>query len=255
LVIGILLIKMGVKSRVDKGACVICSLQPMFTQISRDIKVIFQRDPAARSILEIIFCYPGFHALLFYRISHWLWRNRLLFLGRFISNIGRFFTGIEIHPAAKIGGGFFIDHGMGVVIGETTEIGENCTIFQGVTLGGVSLDKGKRHPTLKDNVIVGAGATILGPVTIGSNSRIGAGSVVVNEVPPDSTVLGIPGKVVYTGAQPPDSFVDIDYGDISDPVAKAIKCIINRVSIIEKEIIELKETGTKNLMKPQMDTD
>ncbi|HLA48128.1 MAG TPA: serine O-acetyltransferase, partial [Nitrospinota bacterium] len=245
----------GVKSRVDKGACVICSLQPMFTQISRDIKVIFQRDPAARSILEIIFCYPGFHALLFYRISHWLWRNRLLFLGRFISNIGRFFTGIEIHPAAKIGGGFFIDHGMGVVIGETTEIGENCTIFQGVTLGGVSLDKGKRHPTLKDNVIVGAGATILGPVTIGSNSRIGAGSVVVNEVPPDSTVLGIPGKVVYTGAQPPDSFVDIDYGDISDPVAKAIKCIINRVSIIEKEIIELKETGTKNLMKPQMDTD
>ena len=178
-----------------------------------------------------------------------------LFLGRFISNIGRFFTGIEIHPAAKIGGGFFIDHGMGVVIGETTEIGENCTIFQGVTLGGVSLDKGKRHPTLKDNVIVGAGATILGPVTIGSNSRIGAGSVVVNEVPPDSTVLGIPGKVVYTGAQPPDSFVDIDYGDISDPVAKAIKCIINRVSIIEKEIIELKETGTKNLMKPQMDTD
>ena len=239
----------------DRGACVICSLQPMFTQISRDIKVIFQRDPAARSILEIIFCYPGFHALLFYRISHWLWRNRLLFLGRFISNIGRFFTGIEIHPAAKIGGGFFIDHGMGVVIGETTEIGENCTIFQGVTLGGVSLDKGKRHPTLKDNVIVGAGATILGPVTIGSNSRIGAGSVVVNEVPPDSTVLGIPGKVVYTGAQPPDSFVDIDYGDISDPVAKAIKCIINRVSIIEKEIIELKETGTKNLMKPQMDTD
>ena len=255
MVIGILLIKMGVKSRVDKGACVICSLQPMFTQISRDIKVIFQRDPASRSTSEIIFCYPGFHALLFYRISHWLWRNRLLFLGRFISNIGRFFTGIEIHPAAKIGGGFFIDHGMGVVIGETTEIGENCTIFQGVTLGGVSLDKGKRHPTLKDNVIVGAGATILGPVTIGSNSRIGAGSVVVNEVPPDSTVLGIPGKVVYTGAQPPDSFVDIDYGDISDPVAKAIKCIINRVSIIEKEIIELKETGTKNLMKPQMDTD
>ena len=227
----------------------------MFTQIRRDIKVIFQRDPASRSTSEIVFCYPGFHALLFYRISHWLWRNRLLFLGRFISNIGRFFTGIEIHPAAKIGGGFFIDHGMGVVIGETTEIGENCTIFQGVTLGGVSLDKGKRHPTLKDNVIVGAGATILGPVTIGSNSRIGAGSVVVNEVPPDSTVLGIPGKVVYTGAQPPDSFVDIDYGDISDPVAKAIKCIINRVSIIEKEIIELKETGTKNLMKPQMDTD
>ena len=239
----------------DRGACVICSLQPMFTQIRRDIKVIFQRDPASRSTSEIVFCYPGFHALLFYRISHWLWRNRLLFLGRFISNIGRFFTGIEIHPAAKIGGGFFIDHGMGVVIGETTEIGENCTIFQGVTLGGVSLDKGKRHPTLKDNVIVGAGATILGPVTIGSNSRIGAGSVVVNEVPPDSTVLGIPGKVVYTGAQPPDSFVDIDYGDISDPVAKAIKCIINRVSIIEKEIIELKETGTKNLMKPQMDTD
>lgn len=236
----------------DRGACVICSLQPMFTQIRRDIKVIFQRDPAARSTSEIIFCYPGFHALLFYRISHWLWRNRLLFLGRFFSNIGRFFTGIEIHPSAKIGGGFFIDHGMGVVIGETTEIGENCTIFQGVTLGGVSLDKGKRHPTLMDNVIVGAGATILGPVTIGSNSRIGAGSVVVNEVPPDSTVLGIPGRVVYTGALPPDSFVDIDYRDISDPVAKAIKCIINRVSSLEKEIIELKEEikdSKKNVTK------
>lgn len=174
----------------------------MFERIRRDIRVIFERDPAAKSVMEIIFCYPGFHALFFYRISNWLWRHNLLFAGRFISHIGRIVTGIEIHPGAKIGGGFFIDHGMGVVIGETTEIGENCTVYQDVTLGGISLKKEKRHPTLQDNVIVGAGAKILGPVTIGHNSRIGAGSVVLDDVPSNSTVIGVPARVIYSGDIP-----------------------------------------------------
>ncbi|MBI3815631.1 MAG: serine O-acetyltransferase [Nitrospinae bacterium] len=213
----------------------------MFDQIRRDVKVIFERDPAARSLIEIIFCYPGFHALFFYRLSHWLWRHNFLFPGRFVSHIGRFFTGIEIHPGAKIGGGFFIDHGMGVVIGETTEIGENCTIYQGVTLGGINLKKDKRHPILQDNIIVGAGVKILGPITIGSNSRIGAGSVVVNEVPPNSTVVGVPGRVVYTGDITVDKIVQIDWKYIPDPVAKAIQCMLERIAHLEKEIRGLKE--------------
>ena len=212
----------------------------MFERIRRDIRVIFERDPAAKGVMEIIFCYPGFHALFFYRISHWLWRHNLLFIGRFISHIGRIVTGIEIHPGAKIGGGFFIDHGMGVVIGETTEIGENCTVYQDVTLGGISLKKEKRHPTLQDNIIVGVGAKILGPVTIGSNSRIGAGSVVLDEIPPDSTVIGVPARVIYTGALPSDSVMDIDWSDISDPVAKAIKCMLDRIFKLEGEIKVLK---------------
>ena len=212
----------------------------MFERIRRDIRVIFERDPAAKSVMEIIFCYPGFHALFFYRISNWLWRHNLLFAGRFISHIGRIVTGIEIHPGAKIGGGFFIDHGMGVVIGETTEIGENCTVYQDVTLGGISLKKEKRHPTLQDNVIVGAGAKILGPVTIGHNSRIGAGSVVLDDVPSNSTVIGVPARVIYSGALPSDSVMDIDWRHISEPVAKAFKCMLDRIFELEGEIKNLK---------------
>ena len=155
----------------------------MFDTLKQDIKIVFERDPAARSAIEIILCYPGFHALFFYRISHWLWRKELFLLGRFVSHLGRFFTGIEIHPGATIGKGFFIDHGMGVVIGETSEIGDNVTLYHGVTLGGTSWQKGKRHPTLEENVVVGAGAKILGPFKVGRNSIIGAGSVVVKEVP------------------------------------------------------------------------
>ena len=167
----------------------------MFKNIRQDIKVVFERDPAARSVIEILLCYPGFHALFFYRFSNWLWRNRLFLLGRFVSHLGRFFTGVEIHPGAAIGKGFFIDHGMGVVIGETAEIGDNVTLYHGVTLGGTSWQKGKRHPTLEEGVVVGAGAKILGPFKVGKNSIIGAGSVVVREVPPYSTVIGIPGRV------------------------------------------------------------
>lgn len=213
----------------------------MFKKIRSDIRVIIERDPAARNVLEVIFCYPGFHAIFFYRFSNWLWRHNFFLPGRIVSHIGRFFTGIEIHPGARIGGGFFIDHGMGVVIGETAEIGENCTIYQDVTLGGISIRKEKRHPTLKDNVVVGAGAKILGPVTVGSNSRIGAGSVVLDEIPPNSTVIGVPGRVVYTADISADRGADIDWKYISDPVARAIKCMLDKISSLEKEIRGLRE--------------
>src|SRR4030065_353902 len=167
----------------------------IFKEIRSDFNAVFERDPAARSSIEVIFAYPGFHAIFLHRIAHWLWNNHLKFLARVLSHTSRFLTGIEIHPGAKIGKGFFIDHGMGVVIGETSEIGDNVTLYHGVTLGGTSWQKGKRHPTLEDNVVVGAGAKILGPFKVGRNSIIGAGSVVVKEVPPYSTVIGIPGRV------------------------------------------------------------
>ncbi|MBC7197282.1 MAG: serine O-acetyltransferase [Deferribacterales bacterium] len=207
----------------------------MFKRLKEEINTVFQRDPAARSTLEIIFCYPGFHALIFYRFSHWLWEKKLYFLGRFVSHIGRFLTGIEIHPGAKIGKNFFIDHGMGVVIGETAEIGDNVTIYHGVTLGGVSLNKGKRHPTIGNNVIIGSGAKILGPFKVGDNSKIGSNSVVIKEVPENSTVVGIPGRIVSG-----DRKIDFDHGNLPDPVAKAIECIIERVVEIEKEVMEIK---------------
>ncbi len=165
--------------------------------LRRDIQTVLDRDPAARSVAEIIFCYPGFHAVLLHRISHSLWQRRVHLLARWISHVSRFLTGIEIHPGAEIGENFFIDHGMGVVIGETTRIGRNCTIYQGVTLGGVSLHKGKRHPTLEDNVIVGVGAKVLGPNTIGEGSRIGAACVVICDVPAGSSVVVVRVVVVY----------------------------------------------------------
>jgi serine O-acetyltransferase len=208
----------------------------IFKTLKEEINAVFERDPAARSTLEIIFCYPGFHAIIFYRISHWFWEKKFYFLGRFISHLGRFFTGIEIHPGAKIGKNFFIDHGMGVVIGETAEIGDNVTIYHGVTLGGVSLNKGKRHPTIGNNVIIGSGAKILGPFKVGDNSKIGSNSVVVKEVPPNSTVVGIPGRIVSG-----EKKIDFDHSNLPDPVAKAIECIIERVVSIEKEIKTIKK--------------
>ncbi|HCW92821.1 MAG TPA: serine O-acetyltransferase, partial [Flexistipes sinusarabici] len=150
-----------------------------FKTIREDIKAVFDRDPAAKSMAEVLLCYPGLHAILFHRFAHWLWKKKLYLLGRFVSHIGRFLTGIEIHPGAKIGKRFFIDHGMGVVIGETAEVGDDVTLYHGVTLGGVSLNKGKRHPTVGNNVIIGAGAKILGPFTVGKNSKVGSNSVVV----------------------------------------------------------------------------
>src|SRR5512144_1148405 len=170
----------------------------MFAALKQDIKAVFDRDPAARSVPEVIFCYPGLHALWFHRVAHWFWKHEFYFIGRFISHLGRFFTGIEIHPGATIGQGCFIDHGVGVVIGETAEIGDNVTLYHGVTLGGVSWEKVKRHPTIEDNVVIGSGAKVLGPFTVGKGSRIGSNSVVVKEVPAHSTVVGVPGRIVIS---------------------------------------------------------
>lgn len=206
----------------------------MFPRLKSDIQAVFDRDPAARSKLEVIFCYPGLHAVWFHRLSHWFWKKELWFLGRFTSHIGRFLTGIEIHPGATIGRGFFIDHGMGVVIGETAEIGENVTLYHGVTLGGVSWEKTKRHPTVMDNVVIGSGAKILGPFTVGKDSKIGSNSVVVKEVPPNSTVVGIPGRVVMT-AEKPHERMDLEHDKMPDPEAKAISCLFDQIRELERK--------------------
>ncbi|MEK7364019.1 MAG: serine O-acetyltransferase, partial [candidate division NC10 bacterium] len=189
----------------------------MFEQMRRDVRTVLERDPAARSALEVVLCCPGVHAIWLHRLAHRVWGWGWLTLGRFISHANRFLTGIEIHPAAKLGPGLFIDHGMGVVIGETSEIGENVTLLQGVTLGGTSLKREKRHPTLGDNVVVGAGAKIIGAFRIGDGSRIGAGSVVVREVPPHSVVVGVPGRVTYKDGQRVAGEIDLNQTDLPDP--------------------------------------
>jgi serine O-acetyltransferase len=213
----------------------------MWRTLKEDIQVVFERDPAARSVLEVIFTYPGFHALFFYRMSHALWTKGMKVLGRLLSNIGRFYTGIEIHPGARIGRRFFIDHGMGVVIGETSEIGDDVTIYQGVTLGGTSRSKEKRHPTIEDGVLIGVDATILGPVTIGRNSKIGSGSVVLDSVPPDCTVVGIPGRVVKGEGVHRDAahLIDLEHQRLPDPIAKAIGALADYVQKIEQRVNEL----------------
>ncbi len=214
----------------------------MFQTLKEDFKVVFERDPAVRSVFEIIFCYPGFHAVLFHRLSHSLWQRKLFFLGRLVSHLGRFFTGIEIHPGARIGKGFFIDHGMGVVIGETAEIGDNCTLYHGVTLGGTSWAKEKRHPTLGNNVVVGSGAKILGPFKVGDDSKVGSNSVVVKEVPPNSTVVGVPGRIVLTaGKKVPETKADLDHGQLPDPEAKAISCLFDQIRALERKVRQLTE--------------
>lgn len=211
----------------------------MFACLKDDIKAVFERDPAVRSVFEVIFCYPGFHAMLFYRLSHWLWKNNRTFVGRFVSHLGRFFTGIEIHPGATIGKGFFIDHGMGVVIGETAEIGDNCTLYHGVTLGGTSWAKEKRHPTLGNNVVVGSGAKILGPFKVGDDSKIGSNSVVVKEVPAMATVVGIPGRVVLSAEKRVG--VDLQHGELPDPVAKAVSCVFDQIQRLEEQVNRLQK--------------
>jgi len=211
----------------------------MFARLRSDIQAVFDRDPAARSTLEVIFCYPGLHAVWFHRISHWFWKREFFFLGRLTSHIARFLTGIEIHPGATIGKGFFIDHGMGVVIGETAEIGDNVTLYHGVTLGGVSWEKVKRHPTLQDNVVIGSGAKILGPFTVGKDSKVGSNSVVVKEVPPNSTVVGIPGRVVMAAEKPAHERMDLEHGKMPDPEAKAISCLFDQIRELERKYNEL----------------
>jgi serine O-acetyltransferase len=208
----------------------------VFSSIRNDIRNIYHCDPAARSTLEIILAYPGFHARQFHRITHRLYRWRVPFFPRFISHIARFLTGIEIHPGAKIGEGFFIDHGMGVVIGETSEIGDYVTLYQGVTLGGTSLQKIKRHPTLGNNVVVGVGAKVIGAIKIGDNSRIGAGSVVIKSVPPNSTVVGNPGRVVAVRDPETDTVMRLP-----DPVGEKIDSLERRVAELEEHLIKVEE--------------
>ena len=216
----------------------------MFTALRRDIRTVLERDPAARSAVEVLLCYPGVHALALHRIAHRLWHAGLTTLARAVSHAGRFLTGIEIHPAARVGPGLFIDHGMGVVIGETAEIGENVTLLQGVTLGGTSLRREKRHPTLGNNVVVGAGAKIIGAFTIGDNSRIGAGSVVVREVPPNSVVVGVPGRVTYKDGQRVGD-IDLNQTDLPDPVTKALEQMVERIRTLEAELESLRKTVDK----------
>jgi len=213
----------------------------MFDQMQRDIRVVMERDPAARSALEVAFCYPGVHAIWIHRPAHWLWRHGWFVTARFLSHLGRFITGIEIHPNATLGSGLFIDHGMGVVIGETAEIGENVTLLHGVTLGGTSLKKEKRHPTLGDNVVVGAGAGVFGAFTIGSGSRIGAGSVVVREVPPNSVVVGVPGRVTSRHGQRVSGDIDLNQVDLPDPLARTLEQLVDRIHLLEAEIERLKK--------------
>jgi serine O-acetyltransferase len=205
----------------------------MFNKIRTDIQVVLDRDPAARNKIEIFLNYAGLHALWGYRIAHWFWKQNFIILGRWVSQITRFFTGIEIHPGATIGKRFFIDHGMGVVIGETAEIGDDVTIYHGVTLGGVSLEKGKRHPTVKDSVVIGAGAKILGAITIGECSRIGANAVVVENVPPDSVVVGIPGRVTNKTMLPGDRTPDFHHDDLPDTIELQLEDLSARLDVIE----------------------
>lgn len=206
-----------------------------FRMMKEDIQSVFDRDPAARSVFEILISYPGLHAVWGHRVTHWLWQHKARTLARWLSHVMRFLTGIEIHPGATIGHNFFIDHGMGVVIGETAEIGANVTLYHGVTLGGTSLEKGKRHPTLEDNVVVGAGAKILGALTVGAGSRIGANAVVVKPVPPNSVVVGVPGQVmVRSKAQP--AGLDLNHNVMPDAVAATLAALVERVEQLESAL-------------------
>jgi serine O-acetyltransferase len=216
----------------------------LIAQIRATIHSVFERDPAVRSTLEIILCYPGVHAVLAHRISHWLWTHELKLLARWLSHLTRSLTGIEIHPGAKIGPRLFIDHGMGVVIGETAEIGSCVTMYHGVTLGGTSLNKGKRHPTLEDNVVVGAGAKVLGGITIGANSRIGANAVVVKSVPPNSVVVGVPGQIVARSQVRPTTLPDLEHGRLPDTLGETL---VNLMARLEK--LEMKLDGDEPLMQ------
>lgn len=213
----------------------------MFEHIKEDINAAFQNDPAARSRLEVILCYPGVHALCLYRISHYLWKKEWIILSRFISHINRFLTGIEIHPAAEVGRGVFIDHGMGVVIGETAVIGDECLLYKGVVLGGTTMEKAKRHPNLGKKVVVGSNACILGNITVGDYARIGSGSVVTKDVPPHATVVGVPGRMIKQ-LKKKESDVMLDHGELPDPIAEAIRLVLKENYKLKQRIKKLENT-------------
>lgn len=220
----------------------------MFNHLKEDISIVFDRDPAARTHFEILTTYPGVHALIMHRFSHWFWTKRFYWLGRMLSHIGRWFTGIEIHPGATIGRRVFIDHGMGVVIGETAVIGDDCTLYHGVTLGGTSWNKGKRHPTLESGVVIGAGAKVLGPITIGKNAKIGSNAVVVKDVPDNATAVGIPARIVEEEKQKKrdDTAQKIGFSayavgnDENDPITKAIHSLLDHANKQDAELTALK---------------
>lgn len=214
-------------------------LQKILNFFISDVSAAFNKDPAASSLIEVLTSYPGIKAVLLYRISHFFWKLGMPFIPRYISEISRELTAIEIHPGAEIGSDFFIDHGSGVVIGETAKIGNNVTIYAGVVLGGTSLEKKKRHPTLGDNVVIGTGAKILGPVTIGNNVRVGANSVVVNDIPPNSVVVGVPGKIISRKGEKIEK-IDLRHGDLPDPLAITISSLEKRIRELEKQIPNVK---------------
>ena len=212
----------------------------MLDALRRDVQAAMERDPAARSRLEVVLCYPGVHALAFHRLAHRLWGAGWVVAARLVSHVSRFLTGIEIHPGARIGEGVFIDHGMGVVIGETAEVGDDVTLYQGVTLGGTSLKREKRHPTLERDVVVGTGAAVMGAVRVGQGARIGAGSVVVAEVPPNSVVVGVPGKVIYRDGKRVAPRIDLEHADLPDPLTQAIEQMLDRIHALESEVQRLR---------------
>lgn len=206
----------------------------MFERMKEDIDNVFSNDPAAKSVIEVILCYPGLHAIWLHRLAHWFWKKNHYLTGRFISHINRFFTGIEIHPGATIGRRFFIDHGMGVVIGETTIVGDDVLLYKGVVLGGTSLEKEKRHPTLGNNVVVGTGAIVLGDIEIGDDCKVGAGSVVTKSAPPGSTIVGIPGKTLESIKSESEDRHDLEHGKIPDPITDILNTIIKRQEKLEE---------------------
>jgi len=223
----------------------------MFDRMREDIASVFDRDPAARNTLEVLTLYPGLQAIWMHRLGHWLWTRKLYWPGRFMSHIGRWLTGIEIHPGAVIGRRFFIDHGMGVVIGETAEIGDDCTLYHGVTLGGTSWQKGKRHPTLADNVVIGAGAKILGPITIGSGGRVGSNSVVTRDVPANTTVVGIPAHPIQPSNKASDrkatasriGFAAYGQGtDEGDPISQSIDAILDHIKAVDDQMKKITDS-------------
>lgn len=209
----------------------------MWRALRRDIRVVFERDPAAKSVWEVLLCYPGLHAIWVHRVTHRLYRWGWYLPARILSQWARFLTGVEIHPGAVLGEGLFIDHGMGVVIGETTEVGRDVTLYQGVTLGGTGKEKGKRHPTVEDGVVIAAGAKVLGNIVVGAHSRIGAGAVVVKPVPPDCTVVGVPGRIVRRGGQKVGT--DLEHGDLPDPVAERLNALRREMEELERRLGKL----------------
>lgn len=214
----------------------------MLARLREDIRTVFEKDPAARTTWEVLTCYPGLHAVWFYRLAHWAWRANMRWIARMVSHTGRFATGIEIHPGATIGRRLFIDHGMGIVVGETAEIGDDVLIYKGVVLGGTSLDKGKRHPTIGHDVVLGSNAIVLGPITIGDYARIGSGAVVVRPVPADSTAVGVPARVVRGPHVEPSPQVELDHGRLPDPIAETCRQLSGRIEILESVITQMQQT-------------